>query len=378
MPHPAGVGEDSYPRGAVIPGLVNAHTHLELTGLETAVDPMDFAAWIRMVRELKSRRMPADFLAAARQGIADCWASGITTVADTGDSGAVIEALAESGASGVAYVEVFGPHPDQRSDSLADLERRVGALRRFARERVRIGVSPHAPYSVSGPLYEAVAAWARNEGLPLAVHIAESAPEYALLATGTGAFAEMWSRRGIPMPAPPGDTPLQWLARHRVLGPDTLCIHVVKAGASDVALLAETGSAVGHCPLSNRAHGHGDAPIRDFIAAGIRMGCGTDSILSIDRMDLLAEARVARALGDLSAAAALGLCTLESARAIGMGNEVGSLEAGKWGDAAAIDLSRTPQSTDPVEAVLVSGPEDVLATYLAGRNVFRRDPMSPG
>ena len=369
VPRPRGIAEDSFPGAVLLPGLINTHTHLELTGLESAVDRADFAAWIRRVRELKAERAPADFAAAARRGIAECWASGVTTVADTGDSGAVVEALAECGASGVAYVEVFGPHPDQVGESLADLKQRVAALRRHTGDRVRIGVSPHAPYSVSGPLYRAVSDWARDEGLPIAVHVAESDAECALLAGGTGAFADMWSRRGIPAPAPAGDTPLAWLARHGVLGPDTLCIHVVKADDRDIALLVDTGASVAHCPLSNSAHRHGDAPIERFLAAGIRVGCGTDSVLSVGGLDLLAEVRAARRLAGLSARQALGLCTLGAAGAIGMSHEIGSLTAGKWGDVAVIEAAA---DDDPMEAVLASKPADVVATYVSGRQVHRR------
>ena len=94
------------------------------------------ATWIRRVREIKAARAPEAFLAAARRGLADCWAAGVTTVADTGDSGAVIEALAEAGGSGIAYQEVFGPHPDQRDASLPGLQEAVERLGRYAGGRV--------------------------------------------------------------------------------------------------------------------------------------------------------------------------------------------------------------------------------------------------
>ena len=214
----------------LLPGLINTHTHLELTGLDGGPPEPDFARWIRRLREMKAARSPEAFLAAARRGLADCWTAGVTTIADTGDSGAVIEALAEGGGSGIAYHEVFGPHPDQREASLRGLQEAVERLGQFAGGRVRIGVSPHAPYTVSGPLYGATAAWAREAGLPIAVHLAESPAESALLASGTGAFADAWRNRGIPMPAPLGRSPVAWLDEHGVLSERTLCIHVVQAG----------------------------------------------------------------------------------------------------------------------------------------------------
>jgi 5-methylthioadenosine/S-adenosylhomocysteine deaminase len=373
VPAPPGIPTRHFPGAALVPGLVNTHTHLELTGLGGRIAAAGFPEWIGQLRRLKEARSHGDFLAAARQGVADCFAAGVTTVADTGDSGTVIEALAEAGASGIAYLEVFGPHPDQCADSLADLQRRAEALRPFASERVRLGISPHAPYSVSGPLFRAASAWARSEGLPLAVHIAESPEELALLANGTGAFAAAWSRRGIPMPEPTGDSPIAWLARHGVLGPDLLCIHVVHAGEEDVARLARTGSAVAHCPLSNAAHMHGTASLATLLDAGLRVGCGTDSVASVGALDLLAEVRAARALAGLAAQAAFRLCTLDAARAIGLDGEIGSLEAGKWGDAAIIAIGET---ADPLEAVLASAPGDVLATWIGGEERFARVPAA--
>ena len=310
-------------------------------------------------------------LAAARRGLADCWAAGVTTVGDTGDSGTVIEALAEAGGSGVAYQEVFGPHPDQREESLVGLQRQVERLGRCATGRVRIGVSPHAPYTVSGSLYRATADWARETGLPVAVHLAESAAESELLATGAGAFADAWRTRGIPMPSPAGRTPVAWLDEHGVLSEQTLCIHVVRAIADDVVRLARAGAAVSHCPLSNRAHGHGDAPLGSFLAAGLRVGLGTDSVASVGALDLLAETRAARALAGLDATQALALCTLEGARALGLEKETGSLTPGKWGDCVAVRLGTGPAGRAPAEQVLASGPRDVLATFVGGRNVHR-------
>jgi 5-methylthioadenosine/S-adenosylhomocysteine deaminase len=205
------------------------------------------------------------------------------------------------------------------------------------------------------------------------VHIAESPEELALLANGTGAFAAAWSRRGIPMPEPTGDSPIAWLARHGVLGPDLLCIHVVHAGEEDVARLARTGSAVAHCPLSNAAHMHGTASLATLLDAGLRVGCGTDSVASVGALDLLAEVRAARALAGLAAQAAFRLCTLDAARAIGLDGEIGSLEAGKWGDAAIIAIGET---ADPLEAVLASAPGDVLATWIGGEERFARVPAA--
>ena len=373
VPRPADVPGEHYPDGILLPGLVNSHTHLELTGLDLGGSPEpDFRSWVGRVRAIKETRSADAFLAAARLGLAECWAAGVTTIGDTGDSGSVIRALAEMGGSGIAYQEVFGPHPAQTEESLAGLRHRVSELRGLAGGRVSLGVSPHAPYTVSAPLYAAVAAWARDAGLPLAVHLAESAAESDLVQRGAGPFAEAWRGRGIPLPPVPGCSPVEWLDRHGVLGQRTLCIHVVQADEGDLARLAHRGCAVAHCPLSNAAHGHGAAPLAGFLAHGLRVGVGTDSPLSVGTPDLFAEARAARRLAGLDAAAALALATLGGAMALGLESEIGSLEPGKWGDCVVIRV-RPPVDGGPTEQALEARREDVVVTFLGGREVHRAD-----
>ena len=295
----------------------------------------------------------------------------MTTIADTGDSGSAIHALAEADGSGVAYQEVFGPHPSQAQDSLAGLRSRVIESGRWAVHRVRIGVSPHAPYTVSGPLLTAVARWATSERLPLAVHIAESPAETALLVSGSGPFAAAWRERGIPLPEPLGRTPVQWLAEHGGLTERTLCIHAVQARQPDIQRLARRGAAVAHCPLSNEAHRHGAAPLSTLLEAGVRVGLGTDSEVSVGRLDLLAEARAAAGLAALSPEQTVELCTLGGARALGLEAETGSLRTGKWADCVVIQLPDQGPARSPAEQVLASSAGDLLLTCLGGRDVYR-------
>ena len=279
----------------------------------------------------------------------------------------MIQALHEVGGSGIAYQEVFGPHPSQCEESLAGLRERLETLGTYGGGRVRIGVSPHAPYTVSGRLFAATAVLAREEGLPIAVHVAESSAESELLASGSGGFADAWRERGIPMPTPLGFTPVEWLDCHGVLSDRTLCIHLVQVSPRDIGLLVRADASVAHCPLSNRAHKHGVTDLRSLLGAGLRVGVGTDSVVSVGMLDLLAEARAAATLADLDANGALALCTITAARALGMDGEVGSLRTGKWGDCTVI---RPPPSTaglEPAARVLDSAPKDVVATYVEER-----------
>src|SRR5207248_2700231 len=186
-----------FPDGALVPGLVNCHTHLELTHLGGQNAEPSFPQWIRRIRELKDATSAEEFQRAAEQGVRACWAAGVTCVADTGSSGAPFQALARLGGRGIYYQEVFGPDPAKCAASLAELEQALSRLSSLASSHLRLGVSPHAPYTVSEPLYRAVAQFARREQLPIAVHLAESREETALVKDGAGAFAEALRARGI-------------------------------------------------------------------------------------------------------------------------------------------------------------------------------------
>lgn len=374
VPTPPGCQSEHLGGAVLLPGLVNSHTHLELTGFDGQVPEQEFPAWIRHLVAIKAGRTPAEYRAAARKGIQDCWAAGITTVADTGDSGAVIEALAELGGSGIAYHEVFGPDPEQADTALEGLTHRLGELTRYTGPRVRLGVSPHAPYSVSGLLYGLVSAYAAEHALPVAVHVAESEDESLLLSRGSGGFARSWESRAIPLPPPPGRSPVAWLDQHGVLSPRTLCIHVVRAGDADLEILARRGAAIALCPRSNRRHGHGAAPLAHALRRGIRVGVGTDSVASVTPLDLLAEARAAREIGGLDPEAAVRLATVEAARALGLERDIGSLVPGKWGDVVALDLPGTVDASRLAGTVLSRVNTDVRLTLVGGRVVYRREP----
>jgi cytosine/adenosine deaminase-related metal-dependent hydrolase len=364
-------GRSATAQTVLMPGLVNAHSHLELTGLGGKVTEDDFPAWIAHLVRLWRERQPSEYLDAARQGVRDSWAMGVTTVADCGATGSVLQALAELGGSGIAYHEVFGPAEEQADAALEAWALRLKELRRFETPRVRLGASPHAPYTVSGPLYRMAVAHARKEGLPIAVHVAESPLETAFVRDGAGGFAESQRGRGM-RPEPRGKSPVAWLDQHGVFGPDVVAIHCCTVDGDDIDLLARQGAAVAHCPRSNRRHHRIDAPLAQLLAAGLRVGVGTDSVASVSPLDPMAEAREARRLGGLSAEEALALVTMGAARAIGLGGEVGSLAEGKWGDVIALTVPACDTPEQLFEAILASGAADLLFTTVGGREVWRR------
>ena len=334
---------------ALMPGLVNVHTHLELTPLRHLLEGLDFAQWIRTLTQLRRSELSnvADVEVGARIGIVEGLLRGITTYADTSDVAApVMSALRAMGVRGVVFKEVFGPDPKQRDGSLATLAEAVRALRVHETETVRVGVSPHAPYSVSKELFGAVAEFAMAEQLPMAVHLAESAFEEDLVVRGAGPYADNWRSRGIDPDGARARSSVALLHEVGVLRARPLIIHAVRVDAADIALLAAADCAIAHCPVSNARFGHGIAPLQAMLDAGLTVGIGTDSVASNNRMDLLDESRIAHLMActrmqswsALSASQALWHATAGGADALGLWNALGRLAVGAPADLCAFPL----------------------------------------
>ncbi len=365
LPRPERAAAVELGAAVLLPGLINSHTHLELTGLAGTVSADRFIDWITGLVAVKARRSPEEFFLASCEGIRDQWRAGVTTVCDTGSTGAVIAALDHLGARGIAHHEVFGDRVEDAPEAARRFDRELTGLAQHATGFVQLGVAPHAPYTVSGPLYRAAAELARAHGAPIAVHVAEPQDESALLRDFTGSFAEWWQSRGVPRPSPVSVSPVAWLEQHGVLSERTLCVHAIHVDRDDAMLMARAGSAVAHCPRSNHVHHGAVAPVGLYQELGLRIGLGTDSEVSVAPTDLLAEAREARRLAGWSAEETLLHLTLAGAEAIGLAYEVGSLEPGKAGDLLALRYS----GGDPVEAVLACSRGDVVTVLLAGRRV---------
>ena len=300
---PADGGEDArYADSVILPGLVNAHTHLEYTAMAGFGDGMPFSPWIADHIRRKDTQEEADLLAQSRAGAAACLAGGVTTVADCCYAGTVAQAAGEAGLRAIVYLEGFSVWEGLE----ARIEAALDALPTSA--LVHAGVSPHAPFTVTHDDYAMLVALARRRGLPVATHLLESDRETEHL----DAFAG-------------------------VLGPDTVAVHGVLLNEADIALLAELDVPVAHCPRSNALLGCGIAPLSELLAAGVRVGLGTDSPSSALDFDMWAEMRAAIMLARarthradaLAAETALELATVRAADAIGLGGEVGSLTPGQ-------------------------------------------------
>ncbi len=385
----------------LLPGLVNVHAHPELTVLRGSLEGLPFHAWIERIIRLKYEVLQPEVLAAStRWGIAEAARGGVTSIGMIDDAGYGAEALEASGLRGVCYLELFGPDPAEAEKAFGLFRVRFDALNERSTDddsdavpgagttspRVRVGISPHSPYTVSAPLMERALEFARGEGVPVSIHAAESAAETEVVTEGRGPLAERLVARGIEVRAT-GRTPVEWLADRSALGPSVLLAHCVGVSESDVELLAEHGVAVAHCPVSNAKLGHGIAPIATFRKFGVPVGIGSDSVATNNRVDLFAEARN----GALLQAAASGdpgwaeperwvrMLTLGGAEALGLADETGSLEPGKWADLAAVSLDapHLVPSPDPYAAILfAASASDVTLTVVGGRQVYHRNAES--
>ena len=350
----------------LLPGLVNTHTHLELTAMRGFLENCQFAEWIDKLRKSRNEILDDEMLLdSARFGIIEGLEAGITTYADTCSSGVAMPAMHEMGVRGVMYQEVFGPDPSQADAAMRELEDRIDRLQSEQTELVTLGVSPHAPYTVSDRLYRAAAQFANSRRLPLAMHIAESEPEHELVVNASGDFAERWKRRGIAVERR-ARSPIELLEKNGALDRGALLIHCVRVDDADIAIIARRRCAVAHCPASNAKFGHGIAPLLPIMAAGIRVGIGSDSVASNNRMDILDEARLAvlihraatRRHDAFGAHQALDLATIGGARALGIDSRVGSLEPGKDADLAAFKtgIARATPFGDPYSAAIFALP----------------------
>lgn len=366
----------------LLPGLVNVHAHPELAMFRGALEDLPFHDWIlRLVSAKRKVLTPDDNAAAARWTLVEAIRGGITTIGATDASGAVVTAMVEAGVRGIVYQEVFGPDPSEHETALDRLQEDLRLLLPQATDLVRIGVSPHAPYTVSDPLYVAAARLARTEGFPMAAHIAESRAERDLVVSGEGDFAPGLRARGIPTPRR-GRTPVDLLDRLGVLEAKPLLIHCVDLDWRDIERIAATGCPVAHCPAANAKLGHGIAPVRRLKEAGVLIGLGTDSVGSNNRLDVLEEARISCLLQRASEARPdllppeelLRLCTIDGARALGLDGRIGTLEPGKEADLCAVSI-QAPHAIptfDPVATLFhAARGTDVVLTVVRGRALYR-------
>ena len=353
---------------ALLPGLVNAHVHLELSWMGGAEPPS--GGWIAWLEDLLLRRdsvSAAQSEAAAEAAIAFMEARGTVAVGEVTNTGFTALPLARSRLHAVVFLELIGFSPAEAEAVLRQAAIRLDALDsdpdvRAAGTRVRLALTAHAPYSVSSPLLKALAGRSAAAGAPLSVHVAESEAELSFLQGQQGPLRDLlirrgrWDGTGSLLGHPAASGPVELLDRLGVLSPHMLAVHAVHLGARDFPRLQARGVTVVTCPRSNRRLGVGVAPVPRLLGSGIPVALGTDSLASVPDLDLFAEMAALREDHPaLAPAAVLRMATMNGARALGLESTFGSIAPGR---SARLVHVPVPPGEDPQD-VVTRGPESV-------------------
>lgn len=350
---------------AILPGLINAHTHLELSDAPRPLGApgMVFPEWIRRVIDFRRERA-ADPRATVRQGLQESLRAGTTTIGDIVQPGWPAEEFEQSPLGAIAFLEAIGLASERVDAMLAEARRHLAVA--LGARNWSAGLSPHAPYSVRPELFAALVSLAAEARAPIAFHLAESREELQLLDSGAGPFRELFESLGVWDPAaiPRETRPLDYLRQLADARVRSLVIHGNYLDDEEIALAAkarETMSVV-YCPRTHAYFGHPRHPLPRLLAAGANVAVGTDSRASNPDLSVFEELRfVARQFPELPLATVLELGTLRGAEALGLSHSVGSLSPGKLANLAIVRLPDR-DAEDPHE--LLFDPEaSVEKTY---------------
>jgi cytosine/adenosine deaminase-related metal-dependent hydrolase len=336
--------------GVLLPGLVNAHCHLELSHLAGELPLGDFVSWVEALVALRSRLPAAEVQRHTAAAIRFLEERGTVAVGDVSNALAHLDLLGESRLEAVVFLEVLAWDPDRADAALAGALERLESGSRGLGPNVRLRLAAHAPHSVSPPLLRALS----ERGLA-ALHLAESPEEARFLAEGGGPWGTFLERRGLGHVRfeAPGTTPVRYVDGLGALRPGLLAVHCVQTGVGDRELLAQRGVGVVVCPRSNRSLGVGSADVPALLAAGVPLALGTDSLASVETLDVLEDAAfLARQFPGLDRAAIVRMATAGGAEALGL-DDLGTIAPGKR--AALVFAAASEPPRDPHAFVLGEG-----------------------
>ncbi len=320
------------PNHAVIPGLINLHTHSAMTLMRGMADDLPLMHWLQQhIWPAESQVVSADFVRdGALLACAEMLRGGITCFNDMYFFPEAVARAALQAGMRAAVGMIALESPSAYANDATDYLTQGMALRDTLRDEslLTFCLAPHAPYTVSDATFERIAVYAAELDVPVHTHLHETTDE----------IRDSLKTYGV--------RPLQRLQRLGLLGPNLIAVHAVHLTPEEITLLAEQGCHVAHCPTSNLKLASGLAPVHALLQAGVNVGLGTDSAASNNRLDLLSELRLAALLGKLGASdaaalparQALEMATINAARALGLEQKIGSLEKGKRADVTAINL----------------------------------------
>src|SRR5688572_2258059 len=351
---------------AVLPGLVNAHTHLELSWMRERISEADdFSGWIRRIIELKHEAAahPEMVIASIHDAIREARSFGTALVGDVTNTLATSRPLKEHGMPGVVFHELLGFRSEDAAVLIGEASSRL--QRESSSDLLRHTLAPHAPYSVSPGLFRLIRlALERDPSARSTVHLGESVAEVEFLRYGTGPWRTGLERMGKwdPSWVPAQCTPVEYLERLGFLDDRVLVVHGVQFGASELERLAARGSTLVTCPRGNIRTRAGTPPIDEFFDSGVRVAVGTDSLASVRDLNLFSELEQMRRLAPaLPARVLLECATINGARALGFEADFGTIDSGKRDALIAVQLNGYVPS---VEEHLVSGIDASRITWI--------------
>jgi aminodeoxyfutalosine deaminase len=343
---------------ALMPGLVNAHTHLELSWLKGRVPPAgSMTEWIRALLGIRAEGPAggeAEETNAIRDAIVEMQASGTVLAGDVTNTLVTPRVLEEYGMPGVVFHELLGFRGSGPTTQVRDAWRRIDDVRKEGHgANLAYGVAAHAPYSVSPELFSEIARQRRST--PLTVHLGESPEEIEFLRTGRGPFRDLLEGLGVwsdDWRAPECD-PVEYLSRVGYLRTGLIAVHGVHLSDDALFKLRNAGSTIVTCPRSNEWVGAGLPRLSHFYGCGLPVAIGTDSLASTPTLSVFDELSALRRIApDVSAAGLLESATRRGAQALGFGDEFGTISPGKRAALVAVEL---PAAVSDVEEYLVSG-----------------------
>lgn len=350
---------------AILPGLINAHTHLELSWLRDRVPPAsNFTDWVKTLFAIRGRpdsAMDAQQIAPIREAIAEAKASGTVAVGDISNSLASVGPMQEAGLDGIVFHELLGFKERDgallvTSQPVRDTARKAGA---------RVSLAPHAPYSTSLELFRAIRMAVNELDHPImSVHLGENPEEVELLEKGSGPWRGMLEAIGAWRDdwVIPGCDPVSYLDRHGLIDAKTLVIHGVQFTPGNLTRLAQIDATVVTCPRSNQWVGVGYPPIERFYRSGVKVAVGTDSLASVEDLNLFSELKTMRWLApSVPARTILESATVVGAQALGL-DDLGALTPGKRAEMIAV---RLPDHVDDIEEFLLTGIEPSHIAWVA-------------
>ncbi len=354
----------------LIPGLINAHTHLELSHLHGLIErPDNLVEWLLRIlayqQELSDDQLQQVTAQAVKKGVAESLDAGVTTVGDVSRFSDLTRPLLQSGPLRVvSFGEVLGIGTRRR---LIEERLLIAADPKHDSEFLTTALSPHAPYSMEEKGIRQVVAHARDNGLRTCIHLAESVEEIQFLETGQGRFREMLEQIGVwdDSIQIPKTTPVRWMCEIGALGPECLIAHGNYLDDEEIDLLCATGTSVAYCPRTHSYFRHQPHPVMKLMGGGVNVCVGTDSLASNPSLSVLEElVHIREQHPELPPEVILAMGTINGARALGLAHKVGTLEPGKQADLAVFRCD--DYNGEHPEQALLTTPATLERLYIAG------------